>query len=164
MTMATFTDRATVDDNTFTAGRLSLSATPQTSVLDVAAMAPGDSATNPITLADNGDLPLRYALTVSGTNADGKGLRDQLQLVIRTKTANACSAFDGTVLYNGTLSAGAIGDPATGAQAGDRTLAGGGQETLCVRVTLPASTGNAFQGAATSVAFTFDAEQTDNNP
>jgi hypothetical protein len=37
-------------------------------------------------------------------------------------------------------------------------------ETLCFRVNLPLATGNGFQSATTTATFTFDAEQTANNP
>ena len=57
-----------------------------------------------------------------------------------------------------------FGNPAAGAQAGDRTLAAAANETLCFRVTLPSGTGNAYQSATTTTTFTFDAEQTANNP
>ncbi len=100
------------------------------------------------------------------TNADSKNLRDQMTLVIKTKDTNTagCANFNGTQLYSGTLAAGAIGDPTTGAQAGDRSLAGPGSEVLCFRATLPSTTTSLFQGAATTATFTFSAEQTANNP
>jgi 3-oxoacyl-(acyl-carrier-protein) synthase len=52
----------------------------------------------------------------------------------------------------------------TEANAGDRALAGLANETLCFKATLPLSTNNTFQNTSTSVTFTFDAEQTANNP
>ena len=57
-----------------------------------------------------------------------------------------------------------IGNPASGADAGDRVIAAASSETLCFRLTLPIGTGNAYQGATTTTTFTFDAEQTANNP
>ena len=51
-----------------------------------------------------------------------------------------------------------------GADAGDRILAASGSERLRFKVTLPLSTGNAYQGTTCTVAFVFDAEQTANNP
>ena len=73
----------------------------------------------------------------------------------------------GTVLY-GPASIGAaapvFGNPAQGAQAGDRALAAAANEQLCFVASLPLSTDNTFQGATTTVSFTFDAEQTKNNP
>jgi len=37
-------------------------------------------------------------------------------------------------------------------------------EVLCFRFTLPIGTGNALQNQSTTATFTFDAEQTANNP
>ena len=56
-----------------------------------------------------------------------------------------------------------IGNIAQGAQAGDRTLAPGGSEVICVNVTLPLAA-TAGQGVTTTATLTFDAEQTVNNP
>jgi hypothetical protein len=57
-----------------------------------------------------------------------------------------------------------IGDSAAGQQTGDRTLAAGGSEVLCLQVSLPSATGNTYQAKTTTATFTFDAEQTTNNP
>ena len=65
---------------------------------------------------------------------------------------------------SGTLASLAVGSNAQGAQAGDRVPAAVTNETLCFKVTLPLSTGNAFQDLSTTVTFTFDAEQTANKP
>jgi hypothetical protein len=62
------------------------------------------------------------------------------------------------------LNGASFGNPAQGAQAGDRVLAGGASELLCFQVSLPLSTNNTFQGATSLATFTFDAEQTLNNP
>ena len=65
----------------------------------------------------------------------------------------------------GTTGTSAIwGSPVQGAQAGDRVLAAGANEVFCVNVTLPLAATNASQGATTTATFTFDAEQTANNP
>jgi hypothetical protein len=102
-------------------------------------------------------------VTSSSTNTDGKGLNAQLTVTIKT-LGTSCAAFDGTSLYSGALSAAGIGDVTAGAQAGDRTLAAASSETLCFRATLPGATGNAYQGATTTATFTFESEQTANNP
>jgi hypothetical protein len=76
-----------------------------------------------------------------------------------------CATFDGTVVLAATaLDGAALGNPSQGAQTGDRTLAGGASEVLCFRVSLPLSAGNTLQGATSDATFTFDAEQTANNP
>ena len=164
---AFFTDTASVGANTFTNGTVDLTTSPTTAAISYSNMAPGDVVTNPVTVANAGSLAMRYAVSSTATNTDSKGLKDQLTLAVKTEDAGGgCTAFTGTSLYSGDLDSTAgkiIGDSATGAQAGDRTVAASGSEVLCIRATLPSGTGNAFQGAATTATFSFDAEQTKNN-
>jgi hypothetical protein len=123
-------------------------------------------------VSNGGSLGLRYAISSSATNTDTKGLKDQLVLTIKTidvtLPATPCDDFDGTQLYTGDLDDGAsgylVGDPTPGPQGGERVLAASANETLCFRVELPLSTGNTYQNATTTATFTFDAEQTVNNP
>ena len=169
--LAVFTDSAAVDGNTFTTGTVDISTAPTTALVTFSDMAPGDTVTNSLVATNAGSLQLRYAITSSATNTDAKGLKDQLVLTIKTidvtTPGTPCDNFDGTQLYTGDLdsTAGAlVGSNAQGAQAGDRTLNATASETLCFRVDLPLATGNAFQNATTTATFTFDAEQTANNP
>jgi hypothetical protein len=135
-------------------------------------MVPGDSVTAPITVTNSGNINLRYAITSTATNADGKGLMSQLALTIKTNVTtctNAAWASTGTAIYGaGALGSVAglnlVGDPAAGSQSGDRTLAPAASEVLCFNVTLPIGTGNGYQAAATTATFAFVAEQTANNP
>jgi len=165
-TFALFTSSAVNGANDFTTGTIDISVSPATSVLTASNMMPGDATNGTLTVQNAGNSTLRWAMTTSATNADGKGLRDQLGLVIKTKDTNTagCGNFNGTQLYSGTLAAGAIGDPTAGDQGSDRSLAGAASEVICFRATLPSGTGNGFQGAATTATFTFSAEQTANNP
>jgi hypothetical protein len=165
--MALFTSTATVANNTFTTGTLVLTATPSTAAITYSNMAPGDQVTAPIVLTNGGTLDLRYAMTSSSTNADGKGLMNQLQLQIKsgvTTCTNAGFGASGTQVYSGTLAAAAFGNPAQGQQPGDRTLAAGTNESLCFNASLPLTTDNTFQNATTTATFTFSAEQVANNP
>jgi len=169
-TMALFTDAQGVPGNGFTTGTIDLTTAPTSAVVTLGNMAPGDVTTNSLVVSNAGTLPLRYAITSVATNADAKGLKDQLVLDVKsvdvTTPAVPCDNFDGTQLYAGDLdSVGGklIGDNAQGAQAGDRSLAISSNETLCVRASLPSSTGNAYAGATTTATFTFDSEQTANN-
>ena len=168
---AVFTDSASIGSNTFTTGTIDISTSPASALVTFSTMAPGDSITDDIVVSNAGTLELRYAITSSATNADAKGLKDQLVLTIKTidvtTPGTPCDNFDGTQLYTGDLdsTAGAlVGSNAQGSQADDRTLAASTNETLCFRVDLALSTGNAFQDATTTATFTFDAEQTTNNP
>ena len=177
-TLAVFTDAAPSNNNTFTTGTLDLklSDNNETDLDSVStsvtftAMAPGDTVTDRIVPKNTGSLALRYAISSSATNADSKGLKDQLVLTIKTIDVTTpgipCDNFDGTQLYTGDTDSTAgklVGDNTQGAQAGDRILAAAASETLCFRVNLPLNTGNTFQNATTTVTFTFDAEQTANN-
>ncbi len=169
--VAVFTDSASVGSNSFTTGTVDISTSPASALVTYSGMAPGDLVTNPLVVTNAGSLQLRYAISSSATSTDAKGLKDQLTLTIKTIDVTTpgvpCDNFDGTQLYSADLdgTTGAlVGSNAQGSQAGDRTLNASASETLCFRVQLPSSTGNAFQNATTTATFTFDAEQTANNP
>ena len=166
--LALFTDQEAVAGNAFSTGTVDLLATPATAVVTSGAMAPGDQVTAPLDIANSGSLEFRYS-AISTTTEDT--LAAQLDLTIKTGVTlcnDANWATDGVVIYNGDLgSTGTIalfGSPVQGAQAGDRVLAAGANEVLCVNVSLPLATGNASQGVTTTATFTFDGEQTANNP
>jgi hypothetical protein len=167
--LALFTSTAAVDANTFSTGTVIISTSPATALVTFANMAPGDQVTAPITVSNAGTLNLRYAITSLATNADTKGLKDQLVLTVKsgvTTCTNAGFGVDGTGIYGGDLDSVAgklVGDAASGFQAGDRALAASASEVLCFNVSLDILTGNAFQAATTSATFTFAAEQTKNN-
>lgn len=161
--LALFTDTATVAGNDFTAGVIDIAAAPASAVISYNPMMPGDSVTGTLSVSNAGTAQLRYAMTSSSTNPDGKGLSAAISLEVRTQ-GTSCAVFDGTSLYSGTLGAAAMGSTAAGAQAGDRTLNGGVGEVLCLRASLPIGTGNGYQAATTTATFTFEAEQTANNP
>lgn len=163
--LAVFTDSKANAANVFGSGTIVLDDSPGSAAVTLTNMAPGDSVISPLIITNNGTLPLRYAMSTSTTNVDGKALAGQLELTIRLKTGALCTAEDGVILYGpAIIASGAIGSNAQGAQAGDRTLAAAAAETLCFKVQLPLATGNAFQNASTTATFTFDAEQTANNP
>ncbi|MGD0248044.1 MAG: hypothetical protein ABSB75_03225 [Candidatus Limnocylindrales bacterium] len=143
ISLAVFTDSQQVTGNTFTTGTIDISV-----------------------VTNAGTAQLRYAITGIATDADGKHLYQVLTITIRTLGTN-CATFDGTSLFSGTVgiaTTNLVGDPTQGGQVGDRTLNASANETLCFRATLPLGTGNGYQGATTTMIFTFDAEQTANNP
>ena len=167
--LAVFTSTANVGSNTFTTGTVSLTTSPTTALVTFSGMAPGDQVTAPITVTNAGSLALRYALTSTTTE---NMLATQLGLTIKsgvTTCSNAGFGASGTVVYGSgvlgnTTAVNAIGDPAQGSQSGDRTLAASANEILCFNVSLPLSTGNAFQGLTTTATFSFQGEQTASNP
>jgi predicted ribosomally synthesized peptide with SipW-like signal peptide len=169
---ALFTDQKVVDDNLFTSGTVVLDTDPTDVVVTFSNMAPGDEFTAPITVTNNGTLQLRYSVKSAATDVDDKHLNGQLDMTIKTGVTDCSSAgfgTDGSAIYGAadlgsTSGINVIGDPTQGNQLGDRTLSASGSEVLCMNVKLPLSTGDAFQGAATTATYTFAAEQTKNNP
>ncbi len=165
--LALFTDSATVPANTFSTGTIDIATSPTTALVTMTAMVPGDQVTAPLTVQNNGTLQLRYAMT-STTTEDT--LAAQLVLTVKSGVSSCTNAdwsATGTTLYSGLLGSQAttavLGSVTAGAQAGDRTLNAAASEVLCFNVTLPA---NAVLGggASTTATFTFQAEQTTNNP
>ena len=160
ISLAQFTDNSAATW-AFTAGTIDISTSP-TVFTAVNPMMPGDTSTQALTVTNAGTGDLRWSLAVAATNTLGSAL----QLTIKTQDGGGgCAAFTGTsVLAATTLNGAALGSSAQGAQAGDRNLAAGASEVLCFRVSLPLTTGNALQGITSAATFTFDAEQTANNP
>ena len=158
MSLAIFTDSSTTT-GTFSSGTVDITSSPVVA-FTVVGMVPGDTDTQLLTIANAGTAELRYAMSVLATNPLG----DTLTLAVKT-LGTGCAAFDGTTILASTSLDGAlIGSTAQGDQSGDRTLAAATAEDLCFQVGLPLATGNALQGASSDVTFTFDAEQTANNP
>lgn len=166
--LALFTDQEAVGGNSFSTGTIDLVATPASAVVTMPAMAPGDQVTASLDVANSGSLEFRYAVT-STTTEDV--LASALALTIKSGVATCDDAnwsSTGTVLWSGVLGStgttAVIGSNAQGSDPGDRVLAGGANEALCFNVSLPLATGNASQGLTSTATFTFDAEQTANNP
>jgi len=165
---AIWTDSADVDANVFSTGTLDISTDPTTAVVTYTDMAPGDSTGGQsLTVSNDGSLDLRYAVTMTADNTDLKGLYAELDLTIREEGTD-CTTFDGTVLYGPAapfvLSGDLIGDPTPGEDTDDRPLVASDDEVLCFNVDLPLGALNSVQDASTTAVFTFEAEQTDNNP
>jgi hypothetical protein len=127
---------------------------------NLSTLVPGDSFVGMWTVTNANGFDVRYTLTTEADNADGKNLAAYLQIEIKTP-GTGCERFDGERIYRGTLAGARFGDPAFGAQAGDRMLKANSGEALCVRVVLPLSTPNAVQGAKTTAVFAVRAESVD---
>jgi predicted ribosomally synthesized peptide with SipW-like signal peptide len=169
MSLAIFTDTASVDSNAFTAGKIDINATPASTLVAFTNQVPGKVVgPNALLVSNDGTGEMRYAVTSTSTNTDAKGLAAQLALNVSLMTPETTCATDPTPtpIYNGSLVAATalIGDPAEGGQTGDRILAAGASETLCFTITFPRASGNTFMLATTDTTFTFDAEQTYVNP
>ena len=159
MSLAVFTD-SQASTGAWSTGTIVLGVSPSTA-FSASNILPGASGSQDITVSNGGTGALRYALSTSATNTDSKGLAAQLTLTIN---AGTCASPGAVVYATGALGSAAFGSNAQGAQAGDRTLAAAASETLCFAWSFPLSSGNAYKNAATTATFTFDAEQTSNNP
>jgi Camelysin metallo-endopeptidase len=169
--LAVFTDQATIGANTFSTGSVTISTTPTTALVTFSDMAPGDSVqpTAGVVVSNDGNNELRYSIS-STTTEDI--LAAALDLTVReidvTVPATPCDDFDGAIRYGpadlgSVAGTNVVGDSTQGADAGDRVLAASATETLCFRVELPLAA-RGPEGTTTTATFTFDAEQTVNNP
>jgi len=142
-----------------------------TTLAAVSNMAPGDTVYRAVSITNVGSLDLRYAVTGQATD-DAKSLSTVLRFSVYggvpTASCNAAGVASLTpAVANasiGTSSTPVLGSAAPGNQAGDRAVAAGGAaDQLCVGVTLPLATTSAYAAASSSIALTFNAEQTKNN-
>jgi hypothetical protein len=139
--------------------------------LPVGGLDPGQESRGRQVVLNDERAALRYALRSASVNDDHKGVRDVLQVTIRTAdlgsgSAGTCDQFDGTKLYEGPLGAdgAGFGDAEMGGQPGDRILGPGEREALCIEIRMQSDAGNEYQGATTSTTWTIVAEQEAGNP
>jgi Camelysin metallo-endopeptidase len=158
MSLAIFTD-SDAYNGTWTSGTIILGVT-STTAFTAADILPGDTGNKTVQVNNTGTGALRYAMTSTADNTDGKNLRSQLTLTISPGT---CAA-PGAPIYSGPLNGASLGNVAQGAQTGDRNVASGGTDNLCFAWAFDIAAGNPYQAATTTATFNFAAEQTANNP
>ena len=158
MSLAQFTDTR-ASSGSWSAGTVILGVSPSTA-FTATGILPGASGSQTVVVSNTGTGDLRYAMSSSSTNVDTKGLAAQIDLTIKQ---GACPS-SGTTVFTGKLSTAGFGSNVQGANAGDRNIAAGSTENLCFAWSFPLASGNTLQGAATTATFTFDAEQTLDNP
>ena len=170
---AIWTDSDDVGGNNFATGSISLATTPTTAIWSpVTGAAPGTIATGSLTVTNDGSMELRYAVTGANTDATlAAGIN--LRIGLKVGTCDTYHNADGTLatlvddaqLFAGILnSAVLIGSNVAGPDTDDRVLAAGAFEDICFSVVLPDSAADTLQGLSNVTTFTFDSEQTANNP
>lgn len=167
---ALFTDVARNEGLRLEAGTVDVATAPVTLELDASDLGPGDVVATPLEIRNGGSLELRYSIT---STVDDTTLGDLLQFEIRTGVT-ACDAVGadadgvlvaGPVRLGGVTADPVLGDPATGQDPGDRVLAPGSAEVLCLRVELPADVSeDEAAGLSVTATLQVDAEQTAANP
>ncbi len=152
-------------DGRLAAATLDVEAGQRTAPVTVRALAPGDRATGSIEIVNAGDLPLHYTLMLSPSGAPvERWLRWDLWLAPPPGCGGAAPpAADpdrlvADVVLDGVDETALFGRPAPGFDPGDRVLAVGQRELLCLAVTLPLDAPDAVQGAAVTPRFTAVAE------
>lgn len=160
-TFATFTDDAT-STSTFSTGTVDLELSNELddaydfATLSTSNMKPSQVKFAVLTVENAGTLGFSYTMasTESETTLSGEL---KLGAVTGAVTCDqggydtAALVLSNVVIANGALSAAAI-SPA-------RTLASAASDVLCVRVELPSTAGDTFQGLTTTSTFTFSATQ-----
>jgi len=156
-TFAYWTDSDAVNGSNFSAGKLDLTvdaaqgnptAYAKTD-LTLSAMVPGESVSSNLVLRNAGDADFTWTASASTGGALGPALRVELY------TGGAVPADDPTYPREETCS-GTLLSTTTAT----RLNVAGAAQNLCVKVSLPSTTGDAFQGASTgSVTITLNATQ-----
>lgn len=168
LTYAVFTAQAPVGQNTTGTATVSLSTAPASQLFSLSDILPGFKNAFALDVTNDGSAELRYALatTVVSDSDSTNPLSGQLAVDIHAgSTTDSCSTIisNTTAAFSGSLGSAGFGSSAQGSDAGDRVLAAGAAERLCLNLSLDISTGNAYQGDSTEVEFVLDAEQTANN-
>lgn len=159
LSLALFTDSASSTGG-FSTGSIDIN-TDTAVLFTVPAMFPDDTEEADLVVSNDGTGELRYAMSTVAPNGDGKNLGGQLELTVYEGT---CAAKGAAVVSSATLNGAGFGSAVAGPDGGDRVLAAGTDESFCFSVWLPDTTDYTFMGATTTATFTFDAEQTANNP
>ena len=144
-TRARWSDSATITGTGLHTGRLDLTVDGQDALtgyaaLDASTLVPGGSVAGVLTIGNAGSVPLDYAVSVTGTNADGKGL---------------AAAVVTTVTDADTTTGATCGGAALGAAT---TLAAGGSDRICVEVSLPSTAPASLAGSASDLTVAVDSD------
>jgi len=145
-TSASFTAATTNPGNQFATATLTMSNDKSTSasLISLANMVPGDSASRTVTITNSGTVGFTYTAAIS-TGASTLLWSDTTNGLQVTVTRGA------STLYAGALSGLTL--------AASPTLAAAGTDTLTFVFSLPTSAGNTFQGLTQTFTITYTATQ-----
>ena len=150
---ANFTASAANPTNTFTAGTLTIGSSSSSALFNSSNMRPGDTVTGTVDIQNTGSLSGAFTLGTSNVT-DAAGLLGQLDLKVEDcgvwsgTTAPTCNGSN--IVYTGKANA-------VPAAASLGTFAAGAKHQYKFDVTLPSTTGNAFQGTSATVQFDWKA-------
>jgi len=171
---ALFTDTESTTAATITSGTIAITAGGDyNSYFPTSSMMPGDDKYGIISIA-NGNGAARMSSTANWSVANDLTTDLEIRMVsLGTNSSATCTiSTDFSSPLNSAVkpassSATSIvmfGDSTAGSQTGDQTLAVNTTYYYCVNVKMPSSMPTAAQGDTSDLTFTFNAEQTANNP
>lgn len=163
-TFAYWTDDVTISGTSFTSGTIDLQVNSAdayaTTTLSMAAMVPGNTSAEVLTVKNNGTAPLKYTMTggLAGTDAAAYDTTGSLKLTIvlggaKSGTGNSSTCTGGTVIHGPTALTATTSTSIIGAGRGP--LAASGTEGLCFQVTFAAAAPGTLQGKTATASFTF---------
>lgn len=168
-TNALFTNTDSDGQSGFISGTIDITSSATDFTVAAGNAAPGDTFYAPINVKNSGTLELRYSIELKGSEDSAPLLLEELTYTVHSGVSPSnCLAgaiTGGTKLGEALVSTGThwIGDTDPGADPGDRTLASGADENLCVGLAFDIDAGDNVQGAPAGLDFVFHAEQTANN-
>lgn len=122
---------------------------------------PGDTAYQRLTVTNSGASRLRYAVTATSVSALSANLTMTVASIASGSSCTSTTYSAGTVISGSDLAFGAasalnvIGDPASGADDGDRVLEAATSDNLCLKLTFPTGTGLGYAGRGSTASTTF---------
>ena len=166
---ALMNDTQSTTASTVGTGSVSLSLTNGASAgtwTGAVSMKPGDTVYRRLTITNDGATRLRYAVAATSSSSLSAKLLVNVAVIAATAACSSSTYAAGTVVSGTDLAFGApsglnvVGNPATGAQTGDRVLDSLAADNLCMKLTFPTGThlGYAGRGATASTVFTVSGE------
>lgn len=161
-TFAFWTDSVTIEGTSFTSGTLDLQVDGADShvstTLSMTAMAPGSTSAEVVTVANAGDVPLRYSVAGGLTGGDSASYAgaEALRLTIvkdgtRSGSGNSATCTGGTTLLATTPLTSVAGTSLLSARG---PLDAADAESLCLQVTLAPDAASSLQGKTTNLSVT----------
>lgn len=159
-TYAFWTDTASVDGTSLTAGTIDIQVDSADSItsttLAMASMVPGSTAAQVISVKNSGTVPLTYSVTsgLTGVDAGAYASTSSLRLTVilggtRSASGGNATCSGGTPLVS---AVGLTSTPSTQVVPRRGPLAVDASESLCVQVGLDAAAPSSLQGKAASLS------------
>lgn len=115
----------------------------ETASFTIDGMVPGTTKDQPLPVSNVGTVPITYEMTTTASGALASELR------LRVYASGSGGSCAGAPIADGL--------PITAASFADRSLAAGGSERLCLRVTMPEDAPSSVHGTSATATMTFTA-------